>query len=158
MANHYTVTTMQDHTLEKSVFKLYNGAITGASIAGFLTNYGALKTAIENICFDNIYQDMWVGDSSLITPAAPASHYAQRESKLLIRYRGATSGKLFTVTLPTVDLAKLTFVPGGKDAVDITTGAEMIALVTAIETIGRTPDSDTETITVESAQFVGRNN
>lgn len=157
MAHPYTNTTMQDRGGEKSAFKLYNGAITGASIAGFLTQYGALKTALADICFNNVFSDMWVGDSTLITTTPPASNYAQRENKLLIRYRGNTSNKLFTATVPTVDLSKLTFIAGGKDAVDITTGAEMIALVSAINAIGRSPDSDTEAITVVSAQFVGRN-
>lgn len=157
MANHYTVTTMRDKTDEKSSFKLYNGAITAGTIAGFLTQYAALKTAIDALCLGVLAKDMWVGDSTELDASLPASNYAQRENKLLVTYKGNTTEKIFTATLPTVDLALLTFTPGGKDAVSLTVGAEVIALIAAIEAMGRTPDDDTETIEVIGLRFVGRN-
>jgi len=157
MANHYTLTTLLDKGGEKSAFKLFNGAITAASIAGFLTDYGALKTAVDAITVGTLHRDMWVGDSTLISSADPGTNLAQRENKLLVVYEGNTSHKLFTTTIPTIDLTKLTFVAGAKDNVSLTTPVEVTNLITAIEALGRTPDSDTETITVRRLQYVGRN-
>lgn len=157
MANHYTLTSFLDNGLEKSAFKLFNGPITVGTIAGFLAQYAALKTALDNITIGTLMRDMWVGDSTLISQAQPASKYAQRETKLLLTYEGQTSHKLFTATVPTVDLNLLTFVPGGKDAVSLVAGAEMIALKAAIEAMGKTPDNDAEAIVITAAKHVGRN-
>lgn len=156
MANHYTVTTFLDATGEKSSFKLHNGAITATSIAGFLTDYAALKTALDNMTVGTLSNDQWVGDASEISTTLP-SNLAQREIKLLIVYKGNTSNRKYTVTVPTLDLTKVQFMPGARDAVSLTAPAEMAALVNAMQTIGRSPDSDTETITVLSARVVGRN-
>lgn len=156
MADHYTITTFMDATREKSTFKLYNGAITAASLPGFLTAYGNLKTALDNMTVGTLSDDQWVGDKTHLSDALP-SNLAQREIKLLIGYHGATSNDNFTVTLPTLDLTKVVFTPGGGDAVSLTTPAEMAALVTAMEAIGRSPNDDAESIVVDYARVVGRN-
>jgi len=157
MANHYSVTTLRDRSKEQSAFKLFNGAITATSLPGFLSDYGALKTAIGDLSLLTVYRDLWVGDSTLLDNAIPTSPYAQREVGLRFHYIGNTTMKPFFVTLPGPDLSLVTYI-GDTDEIDITTGTEVIALVSAIETIGRSPDDDAENITVVRAEVVGRNN
>lgn len=156
MAEHYTNTTFLDATGEKSSFKLNNGAITAASIAGFISDYNQLKAALDAMTVGTLHRDQWVGDSTLVSETLP-SNLAQREVKLLIGYRGATSNKKYTVTLPTLDLTKVQFIPGAKDAVSLTAPAEMVTLITEMQTIGRTPDDEAENIVVTYARVVGRN-
>lgn len=156
MAQHYTVTTLMDATQEKSAFKLYNGAITAASLPGFLTNYASLKAAIDGMTVGTLSDDQWVGDKTHLSDVIPGN-LAQREIKLLIGYHGVTANKNYSVTLPTLDLTKVIFTPGGGDAVSLTQPAEMVALIDAIELIGRSPDNDAENIVVDYARVVGRN-
>jgi len=153
---HLSGFSINDRSGEKSRHTLYNGAITAASIAGFLTNFGAYRTALEGIILGNVTQEEWVGDRTALTEALPASNFAQRELKLLVRYVGDTSGGVHTLEIPTPDLASLTIAPG-TDLVDLTDAGVMAAWVAAFETIARSPDDDTETVTVLSIQFVGRN-
>lgn len=153
---HLSKFTINDRSGEKSNHTLYNGAITAGSLPGFLTDFGAYRTALEAIILGNVTQEEWVGDRTQLTEAIPASNFAQRELKLLIRYVGDTSGGIHTLEIPTPDLANLTIDPS-TDLVDLADGGIMAAWVTAFQTIARTPDDDTETVTVQSARVVGRN-
>lgn len=153
---HLSKFTINDRSGEKSNHTLYNGAITAGSLPGFLTDFGAYRTALEAIILGNVTQEEWVGDRTQLTEAIPASNFAQRELKLLIRYVGDTSGGVHTLEIPTPDLANLTIDPS-TDLVDLADGGIMAAWVTAFQTIARTPDDDTETVTVQSARVVGRN-
>lgn len=153
---HLSKFTINDRSGEKSNHTLYNGAITAGSLPGFLTDFGAYRTALEAIILGNVTQEEWVGDRTSLTEAIPASNFAQRELKLLIRYVGDTSGGIHTLEIPTPDLANLTIDPS-TDLVDLADGGIMAAWVTAFQTIARTPDDDTETVTVQSARVVGRN-
>jgi hypothetical protein len=71
-----------------------------------------------------------------------------------LSYEGDTSKKKFRSEIPTPDTSK---VIAGTDEVDMS-DTDIAAYVTALETIGRSPDSDTETITVLGMRLVGRNN
>jgi hypothetical protein len=157
MAQHYTVTTFRDWGGELSGVKVYNGAITGASIAGFLTEYGALKTALQGITLGTLAKDQWVGDATEISGSNPASPLAQRETKLLVTYIGDTSQKKYTLTVPTLDLAGNPPNVGQGDSIDLDVSAAMISFIAAFEQIARTPDNDTETVTVIRLRHVGRN-
>jgi hypothetical protein len=157
MAQHYTVTTFRDWGGELSGVKVYNGAITGASIAGFLTEYGALKTALQGITLGTLAKDQWVGDATDISSADAATPIAQRETKLLVTYVGNTSQKKFTLTVPTFDLDGNPPGQGEGDSIALDVSAAMIAFIGAFEQIARSPDSDTETVTVTRLRHVGRN-
>lgn len=157
MAEHYTVTTFRDIDGELSTFQLHNGAITGASIAGFLSEYGALKTALDALTLGVLAKDQWVGDRTIISDALPASNFAQRELKLKFTMVGDSGGEAFYRTLPCPDLSLITIIPNSGGAVDLTAGVELPAAIAAIEQLGRHPDSDTETITVTRVEVVGRN-
>mgnify|MGYP000679634134 CR=1 FL=1 len=157
MPDHYTVTTFRDIDGEKSTFQLPNGAITGASIAGFLAEYGDLKAALDALTLGVLAADQWVGDRTNISDALPGSNFAQRELKLKFTMDGSGDGGFFHRTLPCPDLSLVSIVPNTGGAINLTVGAEMIAAVAAIEAIGRHPDDDTQTITVVKCEVVGRN-
>lgn len=143
-----------DYSDERSTTTIHVGAITAVSIAGFLTDFGALKTAIEGITLGVVSQESWVGDRTALSNTPPADAEAQREKKWLVRYTGDTSGKVYTLEIATAELGGGHLLPM-SDFADLTE-TDMAAFVTAFEAIARTPDDDTETVTVQSIQFVGR--
>lgn len=146
--------TLLDYSNERSSMKVNVGAITALSIGGFLTDFGALRAAIEGITLGVVAQEAWVGDRTTLSNTPPTDPEAQREKKWLVRYVGNTSGKVFQLEIPTAELGGGHLLPM-SDFADLTE-TDMAAFVTAFEDIARTPDSDTETVTVQSIQYVGR--
>jgi len=147
--------TMNDYSNESSRFEVFTGDITAISISGFLTDFGALRTAVEGITLGVVKQEAWVGDRTLLSSIPPTDPLAQRENKWRVVYAGDTSGKLYSVEIATAELGGGHLLPA-SDFADLTE-TDMAAFVTAFEDIARTPDDDTETVTVMSIQFVGRN-
>jgi len=157
---HKASITYGDHTQETSKFEVYVGAITALSIAGFLSAFGNLQTAANALTLGSVRKQQWVGDDSTISNEWPTTPLAQRENKLEVEYMDTVTEEIFRVTLPTVDLTKLVFVPGGGDAVLFAgddASDEVKAFVTAFEAIGRTPRSDANAIEVVGMRFVGAN-
>lgn len=152
-AEHYGTFSILDYSEETSSFSFNFGAITAVSLPGFLTNFGALRTALGNIITGTIKKEAWVGDSTVISNVPPVDSNAQVELKFLLTYEGDTSKKKFRSEVPTPDTSK---VIAGTDKVDLT-DTDIAAYVTAFETIARSPDSDTETVTVLDMELVGRN-
>lgn len=154
MANHYGVFGLRDHTGERSSVKIYNGAITAGTIAGFLTQFGALRTAIDGITLGTVETEMWVGDKTLLSSDLPADENAQRETKWLVRYHDTVTQKKYTFEIPTAKLTGNLQANSGKANLAST---EMAAFVTAFETIARSPDSDVNAVAVDEIIHVGRN-
>jgi len=152
-AEHYGTFSVLDYSEEVSSFRFNFGAITAISLPGFLTNFGALRTALGNIITGTIQKEAWVGDSTVISNVPPVDSNAQVELKFLLTYEGDTSKKKFRSEVPTPDTSK---VIAGTDKVDLT-DTDIAAYITAFETIARSPDSDTETVTVLDMELVGRN-
>jgi hypothetical protein len=153
-AEHYGTFTILDYSEEKSSFRFNIGAITAISLPGFLTNFGALRTALGGIILGTVNKEAWVGDSTVLSNVPPADSNAQVELKFLLSYEGDTTKKVFRNEIPTPDTSK---VIAGTDQVDMA-DTDIAAYVTAFETIARSPDSDTETVTVLDMRLVGRNN
>jgi len=148
--------TLIDHSNEKTRHNIELQAITSANLDTVLTNIGAYQTALGGIVLGTVsVQDVHAVVNN-ISSTIPANSFAQRELKLLIRYAGDTTGDVFTLTIGTPDLANLT-IASGSDFVTLADGGIMADWVTAFEAIARSPDDDTETVTVLSAQVVGRN-
>lgn len=154
MTTHESIFTILDYSNEKSTTKIHNGDITAVSIAGFLTQFGALRDAIADIIRGEIATEAWVGDRTVLTSTPPTDEEASREAKWLVRYVGNTSDKVYTLEIAT-PLKTGNMLPM-SDFADLTS-TDMAAFVTAFEALARTPDDDTETVTVQSIQFVGRN-
>lgn len=159
MADHYSVLTIGDYSEEKSTMKVYNGAITAVSIAGFLTDLAALETATQGLILGTHQDTMWVGDKTQNSAAWPSDPDAQRERKALVRYHGDTTNDVFTLTIPAVrtkDSGGNSLLLPGTDKFNLAE-TEVAAWVTAFEQIGRSPNDDTETVTVDEITLVGRN-
>jgi len=154
MANHVSVFSFRDFSRELSNVRMYNGAITAVSIGGFLTAFGGMRTALEAITLGVAAQEQWIGDLTVLSAAAPTNVFAQRELKWLVRYHGNTSNKKFTMEIPTADPTGRLVT--GTDLADLTE-TSMAAFVTAFEAFARTPDDDTETVSVDEVVLVGRN-
>lgn len=152
--DHYAGVTILDYSEEKSSTRFGIGAITAVSIAGFLTQFGAWKTALGNIILGTIAKDIWVGDNTTLSNTPPADSAAQVELKWLVTYEADTTKKKFHQELPTPDTSKL--IPG-TDQADLT-DTDIAAYVTAFETVAKSPDDDTESVTVLGIDLVGRNN
>jgi len=108
---HYSTFTLLDYSDEKSTVSVHNGAITAVSIAGFLTQLGALRDAIDGITLGTLQKEKWVGDDTVVTNAWPTDPAAQREAKLLVTYMDTTTEKEYTLTVPTVDFSVLISCP-----------------------------------------------
>lgn len=158
---HYLSFTFGDYSKEKSSVRVFHGAVTLASIAGFLDQIEPVRTAMDGITRGTIQKEMWVGDETILSQEYPTDPLAQRELKWLVTYQGDTSLKLYQFAIPTADPAGV----DGSSRARLLEGSDvgnllntqMAALVTAVEDIGRTPDDDEETITVRSIRLVGRN-
>jgi hypothetical protein len=151
---HYGTFTILDYSEETSHTKFNFGAITSVSIAGFLTQFGNLRTAVGNIILGTLQKEAWVGDSTVLSNTPPVATDAQVELKWLVSYEGDTTKKKYRVEIPTPDTSKL--IPG-TDKADLT-DTDIAAYITAFEALGRSPDDDTETISVLDVTLVGRNN
>jgi len=159
MAQHYTEWKVLDYSNETSPIKLYNGAITATSVAGFVTDVGSLRALFAAAILGTISTEKWVGDSTQISSTRPSDPDAQRERKGLVVYVGNTTGKKYTMTIPTIRTKTsggASLIVPGTDLFNLTL-EPIAALVAGIQSFARTPDADTETITVSEIRLVGRN-
>lgn len=150
---HFLSFGIRDYSNEISRVRIFHGAITAASIAGYLTQVGTLRTAIAALVLGVVASESITMDSTALSNATPASPSAQRELKLQFNYEGDTTHKKFRFELATGDPA---VVLAGTDVVDLA-NSEVAAVITAFEAIGRSPDDDEETVTVTDVRLVGRN-
>lgn len=150
---HYGTVTVRDYGDETSTTKINFGAVTAVSIGGLLTQWGNWRTALGNIILGYLGKETLVMDSTVLSNESPPETQAQVELKWLFTYEGDTSKKKYRFEIPTADTDLL--IPG-TDMIDMTDTA-VATFVTATETLGRSPDSDTETITVLDGRLVGRN-
>lgn len=155
MANHYSLFQFRDFSGEKSTVRIYNGAITAVSIAGFLTAFGAMRAAIEGITVGIASQESWVGDLTVLSAAFPTDQQAQREKKWFVRYHDTVTAKKYDLEIPTADLTGVALI-AQSDFADLTV-APMSTFVTNFNAFARSPDSDVNAVVLDSVQFVGRN-
>lgn len=153
-AQHFGNFTILDASEETSTTKFYFGAITALNIAGFLTQFGNLRTAVSGIIKGVVSKESWTGDSTVLSNTAPSDDTAQIELKWLVSYEGVTSKKKYRSEIPTPDTSKL--IPG-TDKADLT-DTDIAAYITAAEALQKTPDDDTEGINIIDIRLVGRNN
>lgn len=127
--------------------------LTSGNLTAQLALIAALENALEGICIGNPAKSEIVLARTVISTAPASDPFAQRETKWLIRYHGATLGEKFQVTLGTADLDQLT---GNSEFLDLT-GGTGAALKSAWEAIVKSPGDGAESTVLDSVQFVGRN-
>jgi hypothetical protein len=148
--------TLRDWSNEKSTMRFYGGDITAVSLPGFLTEFGTLRGAVEGITLGIVANERWIGDDTELSPNLPALPAAQREKKWLVTYVGANGGT-YQLEIPTADDSQADILLPSSDLADLVNNTAMAAFVAAFEQIARTPVDDTETVTVQSIRFIGRN-
>jgi len=152
--------TLRDVTGEATTHTVFFDEITAISLPGLLTLFGNYNTALIGITNGVLAKDRW-GEETIVSNATPSDNSAQRESKLLVQYRGATTEKPYTLTIGTIDFDKLVFLPGAGDAVAFEAAngasAEIQAWVTAFEALASAPDDEAENVVVTGMRYVGRN-
>ncbi len=126
--------------------------LTAANYVAKKTLIDALKSAVDGVIIGVVHQTAVTIDRDLISDTPASSNLAQRENKLLIRYHDNVSLNKFRVTIGTFDLTTL---PAHKEFLDLTAGVG-VALKDAFEAIVVSPDDDSHSVTMDSAQFVGR--
>lgn len=159
--------TLMDYSREKATVGFNTAAITAASIAGALTQFGALRTAIEGITNGVVAGEALYVNRTKLSNVPPVSTLAQRENKWLVTYEDTTEffdapvnaipnagyRAVFNIEIPTADLSTVDMVPNTDDA-DLA-GTEMAAFISAFETLARSPYGGA--VNVTRVQFVGRN-
>lgn len=158
--NHYNTMSYRDKTGEVSSFTVFNDAITAASLPGYLTQLTDFRAKTEALLIGFNSRNTWVGDADDNGADLPASNYAQRENKLRVVYKDVVTNEEFEITLPTIDLNLLTFIPGAKDYVQFSgagVNAAVTQWVTAFEALASSPTDGTHNVVVIKMQFVGRN-
>src|SRR4026209_1825804 len=114
---HYGTFTILDYSEEKSPTRFSFGGVTALNIAGFLTQFGNLRTAVQGIIKGVIQKEKWVGDDNVLSNVPPSDDTAQVELKWLVSYEGATTKKKYRYEIATPDTSKL--IPG-TDQADLT--------------------------------------
>lgn len=161
---------LRDYTKETSTVSVITGNVTAASIAGWLTQVGALRTAIEGLTLGIVAKETGKVFDTKLSNDAPTDPLAQREAVWIVTYEdnlqyfdapvnaipNAGYKKIFTDTIPTADLALLSSNPGEElDEIDLAAGPGA-SYVTAFEAIARSPYGGT--VNVISIKNGGRNN
>jgi len=151
---HFYERTYRDFSLEKSTHKINLSVITVGTIVGVLANIANYVAAVDAIVLGVAAQDAIIMDRTTLSGSAPTDPFAQRELKWLVHYHGDTTGKKYTLEIPTADPTGRLVT--GTDLMDLTE-TDAATWKTAFEGICMSPDDDTETITIDYVELVGRN-
>lgn len=151
---HFGSFTFLDASTEKSSMTFNYGEITVGTIAGFLTQYGAFRTAVAAVSIGALVGDQWVGDKTKYSNVPPTDMDAQRERKFLVIYEDDTTLALYRMEIPCADYALTDVFDGQTENVDLAQ-TEIAAMVTAFEALCKSPEGNA--VTVVSIRGVGRN-
>lgn len=151
---------LRDKTNEITTHTVYTGEITALTIAGLLPQLGAYNTAVNNLTLGVLAKTRW-GEETILSNDPAALNTAQRENKLLVTYRDAVTEKSYQLSIGTIDLTVLHFIPGAGDNVAFleADGAtdEVLAWVTAFVAMAKSPDNEANSVEVIAMKYVGRN-
>lgn len=142
---------------ERSKFNIPSYQIDVANLATWLTGWGTLKTASAAICAGVIRHEKVLIYDTALDANIPTDGFARRELKLLLRYQGDTSGEIYRSEFPCPDLDVLTFESGDANYVVMADAGVMAAFISAWEAIARSPEDESETVTILDIHVVGRN-
>ena len=157
MSSNSVVTIQSIVEKERSHFGIAHEVLTAANLVAWKATWDTFITALSAIVLGVVRNEAVKVYDNQLSGALPASNFARRETKLLIRYIGNTTGKKFTLEIPTPDLANLTVETGDANFINLADAGIMAAFVTALEVILRSPEDATEACTIDSAMVVGRN-
>jgi len=144
-----------DHSNERKSLRVYAGEITAISLPGLLTQIGAFTTALDAVTLGTRSKVTW-GEETVVSNLIPAAQDAQIETELLVKYMGNTTEQPFSFRIPTVDYTAFNFVGASDDVIISGAGASAatLALVTAFEALGKSPDDEAEGVVVTGMKVV----
>lgn len=159
--------TLMDYDREKTNSGFNTAAITPTSLAGLLTEFGALKAAIDTITIGTISDEAIYVNRTKNSNVPPSDPNAQRERKWLVSYEDATQffdppdnaipnagyRKLFDMEIGTADFTTARL-PNNGDEADLAE-TSMAAFVTAFEALAHSPYGGV--VNVVKITAVGRN-
>lgn len=152
---HYGEFEILDYSMSKSSFSFSFGAITALSLPAFLTQFGALRSALQNIIIGTIAKERWVGDETILSNIPPLESAAQRELAWRVYYAGTEgSRRLKHCDIATADTGLLL---SGSDMADMS-DPNIAAFVTAFEAIATDPEDEEAAAIVAKIQLIGRRN
>lgn len=160
--------SMLDYSREKSAFSVETGNVTAVSLPGLLTEISNFRAAVDGICLGVQSDEALRAYANDLSNTPPTDANAQIERAWLVTFEDNLPffddpvnsipnegfGRLFTVTIPTADIAAAgRLAPNSDEAVLTESG--MAAFVTAFEAMARSPYGGT--VNVISVRHVGRN-
>lgn len=148
---HAGVFTVLDNSEEQSRMSFFFGPVTALTIAAFLTQFGALRDATQDIILGTIIQDQWSGDITQYTKSVPSDVNAQRERKAQVTYEDTTTHALYRLEIPTIDLTGR--MQPLSDLLDLTE-TDIAAWITAFEDLCKSPEGNA--VSVLKIRAVGR--
>jgi len=143
--------SMRDFSGERSSFAFSVAAQTDN--AAFLTAMSNFEDAVDAMTV-GVRSNRNVSLYTDISNSNAASPTAQRENKMLLRYSDNVTGKGYSVTIPTLDLANAGIV-AGSDNINLENPSLGYDMKLAFEAFASSPDGNS--VTLNSARFVGRN-
>jgi len=151
---HFGSFTYMDHTGEKSSMQFNFGAITVASLPGFLTQFGTLRDKTDALTLGTLVADQWVGDRTIYSNIRPSDRNAQRERKFLVIYEDTSTRARYRIEIPTADYSLVEFAPQG-DNIIIPDSGPLKEWIDAFEALAKSPEGNT--VSVIAVKGVGRN-
>jgi len=150
--------TFRDAGNELSSFACFGPVITAANHDAKAALWATLRTAIAAIALGNVQKYQY--ESLDLSDADQPTNGAARETKLLVQYKDATTGKRYICTIPTLDPSVPTYVANinVKDAILVDAPTEISDFVTAFEAFAVAPEAPTHAVEVVGLRVVGRNN
>lgn len=142
---------------ERSPLRVSTYQIDAANLVAWKALWDTFVTATIAICAGTVRDEGVYVYDQILDAAIPTDNFARRELKMLIRYVGDTTGSVHKMEFPCPDLDVLTMESGDANYVNIADAGVMAAWVAAFEAFARSPDDDTESVTIQSAQVKGRN-
>lgn len=144
--------SVRDFSEERSSVDFGIVDLTAGNIAANLTAFDTVQAAIEGVILGEVATRRLVAVDEVVSAVIPTNAFAQRELKWLVRYTDTVNGKSGSLEIPTANPTGI-LIPG-TDRMDLTETAPT-ALVTALETNGRTVDGNT--FNIAGIFLVGRN-
>jgi len=139
-----------DYSLEGTSSSLYMADLSAGNFVAQTTAIGGIQTAIQGVSLIAYDGQTYPALVEAREEVAPASPFAQRESKWLVRYVDDVNAQKGDFEIGGADLALLV---AGTDLMNITAGAGA-ALVAALELSALSRDGNA--ITVIEVEHVGR--
>jgi len=145
--------TLLDASNEGTPVSVTSQVLTAANFDAQVSAFTAFRSAVEALTLGTAQR--WVlAQSTDGSNTLPTNPYAQRELKWLVRYRGATSGKMYSLEIPAPDVTGN--LVANSDLAD-PTSADWVAFISAFEAFARTPDNPSALVEFVDARLVGRN-